>query len=227
MDMVVDHEEGEEGMEDVDVNQDPASPDPNDPAYAYSVGGYSVSVMEQQIPFLGQLVAAPILILATTLPSYTLEHYGYSIAVGVVGLLLSAGGLYLVQFSGLYDQQLMALPVVGPCSIGYTLCLFLFAWWAVAAGMLTFSGPFEVVRIFVTVTEKQECIAGVVITNTIFYFLGLDWKWLFRYLGWFLCQCHGNWAYSATFEKCQQLHSFGNLFYYYHVCGTIHLGRFL
>jgi uncharacterized membrane protein len=143
MDMVVDQEE--EGMEDVEVNQ-PHESNGDDPAYAYSVGGYQISVMEQQLPFLGQLIAAPVLIMATALPSYSLEHYGYSIAVGVVALIFSAVGLCLVQFAGgLYDQQLLALPMVGNCSIGYTLSLVMFIWWSVAAGILTFSAPFEVV----------------------------------------------------------------------------------
>jgi uncharacterized membrane protein len=154
MDMIVDQEE--EGMQDVEVNQ-PSESNGDDPAYAYSVGGYQVSVMEQQLPFLGQLIAAPVLILATALPSYALEHYGYSLAVGIIALLLSAVGLYMVQFaSGLYDQQLLALPMLGNCSIGYTLSLVIFIWWSVAAGILTFSAPFQVVR------TSRACVCSCV-----------------------------------------------------------------
>lgn len=114
--------------------------------YAYNVGGYSVNVLEQQMPFLGQLLVAPVLILASTLAevTYGSKNYGYATAVGVVAILFSAGGLYLLNKGELYNQQLMALPILGPCSIGYTVSLVNFVWWGIAAGILTFSGPFTV-----------------------------------------------------------------------------------
>lgn len=147
MDMVQDTEEISE-REDMDGMHVLPSPS-QESHYAYSVGGYSVNVLEKQMPFLGQLLVSPILILASTLAEtnpFVNEHYGYATAVGVVAILFSAGGLYLLQQGELYNQQFMALPILGPCSIGYSLCLVNFVWWGVAAGILTFSGPFTVVR---------------------------------------------------------------------------------
>ncbi|CAJ1960788.1 unnamed protein product [Cylindrotheca closterium] len=115
-----------------------------DGGYAYNMGGYSVNIMEKQMPFLGQLLVAPILILASTLAEFSSKNYGYATAVAVVAILFSAGGLYLLQKGELYNQQFMALPILGPCSVGYTLSLANFVWWGVAAGILTFSGPFTV-----------------------------------------------------------------------------------
>ena len=115
--------------------------------YEYSIAGYSVNIMEKQMPFLGQLLVAPILILASTLAEFTSKNYGYATAVGVVAILFSAGGLWLLQKGEMYNQQLLALPILGPCSMGYTLSLANFIWWGVAAGILTFSGPFTVVSI--------------------------------------------------------------------------------
>lgn len=142
MDMV---EDQEEGMEDVDVTQTSEDNPNNDPAFAYSVGGYNISIMEKQLPFLGQLLSAPILLLATILPEYELVHQSYAYAVAIVGLILGTAGLYLVQFAGsLYDQSLVTVPVLGNCTVGYTLSMLCFVWWAVGAGILTFSGPFTI-----------------------------------------------------------------------------------
>lgn len=125
----------------------PMSPNGGGGGYAYSMGGYSVNVMEKQMPFLAQLLVSPILILASTLAEFSSKNYGYATAVAVGAILFSAGGLYLLQKGELYNQQLAALPILGPCSIGYTLSLLNFVWWGVAAGILTFSGPFTVVRL--------------------------------------------------------------------------------
>eukprot|EP00980_Cylindrotheca_fusiformis_P008925 scaffold1901_cov126-Cylindrotheca_fusiformis.AAC.1 len=83
--------------------------------------------------------------MAAALPDEHIKYHGYSIAVGAIAILFSVVGLYLLQFaSTLYDQQLLVIPLIGSCTVGYTLCLTLFAWWIIAAGVLTFSGPFQV-----------------------------------------------------------------------------------
>eukprot|EP00980_Cylindrotheca_fusiformis_P008927 scaffold1901_cov126-Cylindrotheca_fusiformis.AAC.3 len=149
MDMVEDQEKS--GVEDVEVNSnlETVEGDPiaslDHPDIAYKVGGFNVNIMDQQIPFLGQLIASAILIMAAVFPKGHIMFQGYTIAVGVVAILFSAAGFYLLHFSpAVYDQHLFDVPLIGSCTIGYTLCLFLFAWWIIAAGVLTFGGPFEV-----------------------------------------------------------------------------------
>eukprot|EP00526_Cylindrotheca_closterium_P015644 CAMPEP_0113634038 /NCGR_PEP_ID=MMETSP0017_2-20120614/17721_1 /TAXON_ID=2856 /ORGANISM="Cylindrotheca closterium" /LENGTH=273 /DNA_ID=CAMNT_0000544715 /DNA_START=64 /DNA_END=882 /DNA_ORIENTATION=- /assembly_acc=CAM_ASM_000147 len=148
LDMVQDTEEGNEFSEREDMDGmhviPPMEGDPTNGGYAYSMGGYSVNIMEKQMPFLAQLLVAPILILAATLAEFSSKNYGYATAVGVGAILFSAGGLYLLQKGEMYNEQLLALPILGPCSFGYTLSLVNFIWWGVAAGILTFSGPFTV-----------------------------------------------------------------------------------
>lgn len=150
MDMIQDTEAGNDVSEREDMDGmhviPPMEGDPlSQGGYAYNMGGYSVNIMEKQMPFLGQLLVAPILILASTLAeTSSAKNYGFATAVGVVAILFSAGGLYLLQKGEMYNQQLTALPILGPCSVGYTLSLVNFIWWGVAAGILTFSGPFTV-----------------------------------------------------------------------------------
>lgn len=152
MDMIQDTEGGNDFSEPDDVDDGMHAMNGDQPpngGYAYSMGGYSVNVMEKQMPFLGQLLVSPILILSSVLAErnyYGYENYGYATAVAVVAIIMSACGLYLCQKGEMYNQQLLALPILGPCSIGYTLSLANFVWWSVAAGILTFSGPFTVVR---------------------------------------------------------------------------------
>jgi len=149
MDMIQDMEskgtfDGEDTMDGMDVIPPLQQQDGGDDGLAYSMGGYSVNVKERQMPFLGQLLVAPIVILSSALAESSSRNYGYATTVGVGALMFSAGGLYVLQKGEMYNQQLLALPILGPCSLGYTLSLVNFVWWGVAAGILTFSGPFVV-----------------------------------------------------------------------------------
>jgi len=148
MDMIQDIESKDtsdgEDMDGMHILPDLQGNNGNDEGNVYSVGGYSVNIKEKQMPFLGQLLVAPILILSATLAESSSQNYGYATAVGVIALLFSAGGLYILKKGEMYNQQLMAVPILGPCSVGYTLSLVNFVWWGVAAGILTFSGPFVV-----------------------------------------------------------------------------------
>jgi hypothetical protein len=134
-----------EDMEDVVVDQTHEGVENGDVHEPYVIGGYTVNVQDKQIPYFGQLIAAPILILSLTLAGWKEPNYGYGLAVGIVAILLNAFALWMVQKNAaLYDQHLMTLPLLGPCSIGYTLSIVLVIWWTVAAFILTFDDPFKV-----------------------------------------------------------------------------------
>jgi hypothetical protein len=147
-DMVEDHEDLE--LEDVDDvgNNSPSGLEEQEEAksgeHEYTVGSYTVLITDRQLPYLGQLIAAIILVVAISLPTEA-KNYGYGLTVGILSILFSGFGLFLINKPTLHDQQLMTLPIIGPCNIGKCINLFLVVWWGIAAGVLTFNGPFTVV----------------------------------------------------------------------------------
>ena len=158
-DMIVDNEPG---MEDVDVlaeqggevnGGDDTAGDVttnnmgSSGSNPYGIGPYTVNVTDAQYPYFGQLLAGPVLVISILLSTSSTNN-GYGIAAGVIATILSMVGLRLIQLPELHDQQLFALPVIGLCSVGYTLALVLFIWWTIAAGVLTFDGPFDIVSVF-------------------------------------------------------------------------------
>jgi len=150
--MGADMVEDQEDFDDVDVANNPSAMEEQtmepqegefDSNHAYTVGTYTVNVSDRQITYVGQLIAAPILILALSMPSY-IQHYGYGLTVAIIAIIMSGGGLYLIKNPDLHDQQLTALPILGPINVGRAVSLFLFLWWAIAAGVLTFDAPFTI-----------------------------------------------------------------------------------
>jgi len=97
----------------------------------------------------GQLIASIALLIAVTKCNNNWqcdddnkpENFGYTVSAAVVALGFSLGGLIMVHLNKEgFDKKMM-----GVCSSGRLLMVFLFCWWAVAAGIITFDGPFEMV----------------------------------------------------------------------------------
>lgn len=150
-DMIVDQEPG---MEDVDVTAPDVEANGDavmtENTYPYGIGNYKINVSDKQFPYFGQLLAGIVLLIAVLLHPeefYVPNNFGFGIAASVIAILLSLAGLRLIQLTDLYDQQLFALPLIGVCTIGYLFNLICVIWWTIAVGILTFDGPFLVVRI--------------------------------------------------------------------------------
>lgn len=75
-------------------------------------------------------------LLATSVNAYAAAAGGVGIGFGAITMVLDA------KKPDLMEKKLFALPKLGDVSLKMLLGFFLFAWWAVAAGILTFQGPF-------------------------------------------------------------------------------------
>jgi hypothetical protein len=136
----------EVGMEsspedDYDSNQvDDYRFDTNQPT-TVGLGLYKVQV--PHLPLWGQLLSAMTLLIAITNTfGKGTDHYTYAVSVAVIAMAFGLFGLFLSLRPDIYDQFLFVAPVVGSVTIGSGNSLFLFAWWTIAAGILTFNGPF-------------------------------------------------------------------------------------
>ena len=67
----------------------------------------------------------------------------YALAVGVVSLIVA---IVLMTLQNKKPEKLMqvlfSMPIVGAVSVELFIAFFLFAWWCVGAGIMTFQGPF-------------------------------------------------------------------------------------
>jgi len=75
-------------------------------------------------------------LLSTFISAYAAAAGGVGIGIGAITMVLDA------KKPDLMEKKLFALPKLGDVSLKMFLGFFLFAWWAVAAGILTFQGPF-------------------------------------------------------------------------------------
>lgn len=101
-----------------------------------------IALRGSALPLSVMFVAGIILCIATgQLPS-SVRNWGYTIAAGVVSSVFSLFGLILYQKQDVYTRKLFEAPLVGEVTPGLILAMFLFVWWSIATGIITFSDPF-------------------------------------------------------------------------------------
>jgi len=146
----------EEDIEDVTLDP-PASPSNETATTTFGIAGvYEVSIEDGLIPFVGQIIAAILLLIAIIVLKGSVENQGFGITACIVALLLAFGGVYLTKKPLLGAVPLGTLPFVGLLTYSSFLALLAFLWWFISAGILTFSGPF-----LVTSNGYFCCWAGV------------------------------------------------------------------
>jgi hypothetical protein len=136
--------EGEVGLEEAGVEVSPNLDNYQfEKTTAVGLGSYKVQVSNAQFTLWAQLLAAMVLLIAITSTfGKSTNHYGYAISVAVIAMFFCLLGLLLSLRPDARDQLLFVAPLVGTVTIGYGNAIFLFAWWTIAAGILTFNGPF-------------------------------------------------------------------------------------
>ena len=82
-----------------------------------------------------------------TVAAFVNGIFPYALSVGIVSLMLSVTLLILQSKNpDALLKVLFSLPKVGEVSVELLIAFALFAWWAVAAGILTFQGPFNLTQ---------------------------------------------------------------------------------
>ena len=109
------------------------------------VGGYEVAIDNNALPYIGIVLSAVVLLIAVVVPVSLNKNEGYGIAVAVVSMVFGLLGVYMAaKNSALYEKPIGSFPYLGDLTLGSALAQFLFLWNFIAAGVLTFAGPFTV-----------------------------------------------------------------------------------
>jgi len=92
-------------------------------------------------PCIGQLVSAIVLLIAaTTFPQH--KNFSYSIVASVFAIVFSMLGSYLSYNTDMGNRRLFTMKFLGDVTIHSANATFLFVWWIISTGILTFDGPF-------------------------------------------------------------------------------------
>lgn len=115
----------------------------------YGFGGYQYTVHNRQIPYIGQMIASVVLLIAiTTLKkdavNVDVKNEGFGIAACIIALLLAICGVALVRNAPLAENVIGTYPYIGTTTYLGGLSYLMFIWWFLTACILTFSGPFLV-----------------------------------------------------------------------------------
>lgn len=130
---------------------------PNPGSTTIGAGGYNVEIDNRAVPYVGLVLSAVILLVALVVPNAALPNEGYGIAVCVVNMIFGLfGAIMAAKNVGLFDRPLGTFPYFGSLTVGSATAQFLFLWTFIAAGVLTFDGPF-----LVTSNGYFACWGGV------------------------------------------------------------------
>jgi hypothetical protein len=121
------------------------------------LGGHEVTVDTRMAPYIGQVIAAIVLLIAVATKAGDIVNQGYGIAAAVIAMIFGLGGMYISPLPDFSSSPLGTFPFLGNLTYGGALAKFLFVWWFVAAAILTFSGPF-----LITSNGYFACWGGVV-----------------------------------------------------------------
>jgi len=106
----------------------------DDGKFTLKLGGKEVSLGEDQIPLVGNTIAAIVLLIAMIDAPFGPKNKGYGIAVAIISLLVSLGSLVLMSMkekgSPTWDLY------------GNKILYFLLIWNSIGASILTFNGPY-------------------------------------------------------------------------------------
>jgi hypothetical protein len=134
----------EDDQEVEEIGLEPSTEEEERGATKVGVGGYELNIDNSALPYFGIVLSAIILLIAVIVGDFN-KNEGYGIAVAVVNMVFGLFGAYMASKNRvLYENPLGTLPYLGEFTWGSGLAQFLFMWSFVAAGVLTFNGPFLV-----------------------------------------------------------------------------------
>ena len=109
----------------------------------FAAGGYEMAVQNVMIPWIGQVLAGIVLLIAITTIKGSDKNWAYGISASVIAIFFALVGLWLMR-STMGETPLGTYPYIGELTYVGALAQFNFIWWFIAAGIMTFSGPFLV-----------------------------------------------------------------------------------
>lgn len=96
------------------------------------------------LPLSIQLIASIVLCIAVGQLPTQVQNWEYTVAVGVVAAAFSFIGLLIFNLKrDVYDKILFTAPIFQEVTVGLLLAIFLFIWWAIGTGIITFQAPFN------------------------------------------------------------------------------------
>lgn len=124
-----------------EVRQPPTPP--NTRHFSLDFAGKRIELDYESIvgPCVGQFVAAVVLLISVVVFPIRI-NYGFGIAASVIAILSSLFGTYIANNSNIGNRVLGQVPLLGDLTVHSANAMFLFIWWIVTTGVLTFNGPF-------------------------------------------------------------------------------------
>eukprot|EP00978_Attheya_sp_CCMP212_P022754 scaffold68343_cov40-Attheya_sp.AAC.1 len=130
----------------------------------------TVTIGDTQMPLVGQLIASIVLLIALVIGLnewdkdewFKQKNWGYGIAAAVIAMCFSILGIFLSFNSKWNDMpvEFTSSIMKNTASVGSLNNIFLFVWWIIAAGILTFDGPFVL-----TSNGYFACWAGCILST--------------------------------------------------------------
>lgn len=98
-----------------------------------------------KMPLAGQLLMATVLLLQITLEDVEVEpeNRSFCIVASIVSLTFVTSSIILTMMKpDLKEKIIYSAQMLGEVSVGYAIDMFLFFWWSITTGIVTFDGPF-------------------------------------------------------------------------------------
>jgi len=120
-----------------------------------------IGLSREAAPLVAQAGAAVVIFIALTTPDGWMddcrpgqpagvrcrpEHWSFMMAHCILSGIFAVLGVILLCARSCNDKVLGTIPCLGVISVGRLLAFFLFAWWAVGAGIGTFDAPFTALQ---------------------------------------------------------------------------------
>jgi len=102
-----------------------------------------IETNKQTGPYIGQFVAASVLLISLIVSPLRLAYHAYSISAAVIAMVFSMLGIYFYKKRNIGTRHLATLPLLGAVNLENANDMFIFIWWIFATVVLTFFGPFE------------------------------------------------------------------------------------
>jgi hypothetical protein len=135
----------EENMEEAETGVEQSTPEEGSPTTStkVGVGGYELSIDNSALPYFGVVLTATVLLISVLVGDFD-KNEEYGIAAACINMVFGLFGAYMsTKNRDRYEKTLGTLPYFGAQTWGSGLALFLFMWSFIAAGILTFNGPFK------------------------------------------------------------------------------------
>ena len=121
-------------LDDEKMEVDPVKPE----SFKMNVAGKEVEVDNRMVPLIGQLISGMVVLIAITLPGNGLVNWAYGISMSVIAMIFALVGIQLVYSNN--NKKLGEIVFLGELTYHRANALFLWLWWMIGVGILTFNG---------------------------------------------------------------------------------------